>query len=524
MLFLVGIHNLTTNLTISQLDAIQMIPAPRTMTTLFDNQTRVKIQLLFCDIIFDSISSLTLEDMTITGGTKYNVVIKNTPEVSKELSIDGMDLIQSSLVYTYNVTATQITITIKNSILEQSSDSGLHITDKRMQGVLSLNVINSSISHHQQGGMTIESSSALNVTIRDCTIEANDIISDESGHSAAVSIHSQVPPYRSVVNISRTHFAHNRDLRGQLVETVVYVLGAHEVWITDCDFRHNRGTALRTDLIDSSLHLKGNVTYSNNTGWQGGALVLVSTQVYVWPGAHISFENNYAKDVGGAIYVESTSTMYYEAANDPDTRIGCFYKFSEMDNFPAITFINNLAQNGGHHIYGPSLISYCVVYEKEPTLLRSNDQQVRSCFYIMGAEDSPVSSLPSRVCVLDSKAPSRSFSDNCADVSQIFMTRSIFPGEEFNLEAILTGTEFGTGTGEVYAQFLPINGLKPNLQSPYQYSQRVNQLNFSKILTYAVFSNNSHEVLVLAATAGTVLDYGDKIQINKSIQTYIPVE
>ena len=85
-----------------------------------------------------------------------------------------------------------------------------------------------------------------------------------------------------------------------------------------------------------------------------------------------------------------------------------------------ITFINNSATNGGHHIYGASLRSYCVVYAlngtSDPLPVRSYEVQ-SLIFHIEGGEDSPVSSPPSRVCLLGSEAPNRSIGAHCTDVT-----------------------------------------------------------------------------------------------------------
>lgn len=100
------------------------------------------------------------------------------------------------------------------------------------------------------------------------------------------------------------------------------------------------------------------------------------------------------------------------------------------------------------------------------------------------------------------------------------MTLSAYPGEEFSLKVILVGAEFGTGMGEVYAQFLPVHDTVPRLHSRYQVSQRVTHLNSLKTLCFSVFSNNAYEVLVLTTTAGTIFSYGDENQILEDIKKY----
>ena len=511
MLFLAGWHYLSKNLTLSHLNSVQMIPATEIVTKHDDVHT-VIIQLNISDITFDSISTLFLGNLTIIGNGKGDIEIKNTPAANKALYIVGAVLLNSSLIYTYNDTISEIStinITIKNSLFEKSGGSGLRITDKRISGNFIVTVEGSNISNNDQGGLIIESSTTSHVYIRDSIMNNNSISSSERGHSAAFSAHFQDLPRSSSVNISNTLFHRNKDLRGQLIETVVYVLGANASWIIDCEFQDNNGTALRVDATDS-LYLQGTVCFFNNIAHKGGALAPGSAYVYFMPDADITFENNHASRVGGAIYVESVSTMY--EANNPDTHIDCFYQFLEIVNLPKITFTNNSANLGGHHIFGASLMSYCYSTVRTSKRLRSSDQIVRSCFHIEGAEDSPISSDPSRVCVIDKSSCNRSFSYNCASASQIFMTKKVFPGEEFTIEAILTGAEFGTGTGVVHAQLLHHSSSDIKTRLPHhQHSQRIDLANVSKTLTYSVFSKNaySEEVLVLTAADSVISFFGN---------------
>ena len=39
-------------------------------------------------------------------------------------------------------------------------------------------------------------------------------------------------------------------------------------------------------------------------------------------------------------------------------------------------------------------------------------------------------------------------------MSLIFNSKSVYPGEELHLEAVLVGELFGTGMGSIYAQFM----------------------------------------------------------------------
>ena len=561
LLFLPGFHELIGNtLRLSHLDTVQLIPAPSTKSTTFETQNLIIVCLSCCNITLDSIFSITLANLIIDGTGEHGVVVHVTNPIwtghKQLLLVDHFSLFESFMAYYVNITNSKVNFTIQNSFFDRSSlilscdpsvsnslikliiqyslfkgssGAGIQISDNGTQQNIILDVIKSEIQGHQQGGIVIDIPlSSSQITIQNSTIDRNIINSSGVGYSAALSIYSAVPN-NTIITIIDSHFLHNQDLRGQPTESVVYISRASMVIVINSVFQNNRGTAIRAANVEHHLHLQGIVDFCNNTAQQGGALALVSTQVYIEPGTpqhgtQITFEGNHADDLGGAIYVESTSSLY--EANDPDTLTECFYYFPEFKQHDkySISFTNNTAANGGHHIYGALLKSYCVVNvliedSGQHFQIRSHDSYIQDIFYISGAEDSSISSAPSRVCVIDSKTLNGSFKDSCANFEQIFMTRTVIPGEEFHLEAILVGAEFGTVTGVIHAQFLRTNKTEAKLQ-PHLDSQRVDELDTPHMLNYSMFSSSKDVVLVLTATAGRVITCGDKDQIGKDIQIY----
>ena len=541
MIFLGGKHYLTWELNFTGVESVRMISA-NTLKELY-NDSEVHIEVIDSDLIFDSVGSLTIENVEIIGAT---FILENAPK--RHADIRGVHLLKSTLLYRYhsaeseapappddnevqysNATSPPHTnIRIENSIIEHSHETGFRIVDKRLHGDLNIDIQNTSISHNTQGGILIESTAKLRFTITDSVVEGNSITTVRNVFSAAAGLGIfSGRPDGARVTIRGTLFANNQDLRS--MPMVVWVSRALNVEIEDSKFKNNRGSAVRAANIKDSLRLQGNVTFRNNMAQTGGALALLSTKVNFMPGSYVVFENNHAHSVGGAIFVESRSVLYEE--NNPNTLAPCFYQFPEMnheDSIRNLTFSNNSAYGGGHGIYGASLRSYCLVDKMKPRdeyPIRSGDQLVQDGFLFNETTDehmtSMISSQPFRVCILSSEEPKdKSISEICTNVSQIFMTLSAYPGEEFSLKVILVGAEFGTGTGEVYAQFLPIHDTKPRLHSCYQVSQKVTHLSSPKTLRYSVFSSNSYEVLVLTTTAGTLFSYGDKNQILEDIETY----
>ena len=506
-LFLAGIHSLSTNLTFNQVDSVQMTPAAP--------GTKVKIQLLYCHMIIkiDSASGFIIKNIDISGIKESVVIARNT----QMLSISGVNFYEASVLFRRlwfsnpNPNDIMANVTIQDSVIEQSGQTGIRIINLMLGGAaLNLTIVNTSIAHHQQGGMIMETSSTMLITIADSIIEENQLISLENGMSAGAAVGFGIYTTRhdTTVTIRNTHFVRNEDLRGQPI--VVYVSGAKAIDVLDSEFRDNRGAAIRAVDIGDRLRLYGNVVFHNNTGQQGGALSLamLHTPVYFMPGLHVTFENNYAEDVGGAIFVESAPSFY--DVNNPNTDSSCFYWFPLLTVNPSadysISFVNNLARNGGDHVYGTSMMNFCIAAYNTSNgrPIRSKDPHIQQFFHFDDRTISPVSSNPSRICVIDQNTShSLSPSESCADVDHIFINRTVFPGQIFNISAVLVGAEFGATVGAVYAQFLLDANSQPKL-SQNQYWQVVPKPSITQ-LSYSIFSNASCEVLVLAATGGKTL-------------------
>ena len=211
-------------------------------------------------------------------------------------------------------------------------------------------------------------------------------------------------------------------------------------------------------------------------------------------------------------------SSYYdiEAGNYGD----CFYVIMDcrITNHFTVSFDKNSAQNGGEHIFGAALLSSCDICPFSG-LATSVVHDLFSFSQPSYRTFSPISSHPSRVCLCDHNN-SLLFTPRyfCTNVSQIFLSRSVYPGEEFSFEAVLVGAEFGTGTGTVYAQFFTQSDSV--LYPPHQYSQRIDDFRKCKQLNYAVFSSNSQEILVLTSSDETIIKYGDQEKIETESDGY----
>ena len=142
---------------------------------------------------------------------------------------------------------------------------------------------------------------------------------------------------------------------------VVCLFNVNMLNIQDCRFINNQGTAIKSYY--SAVTLAGDTLFSNNTSTRGGALLLHDSYMYLTAFSNISFFNNRAKDVGGAIYLQHTNIQF-----DIFDILPCFYQITSdslMDSPELnLNFKSNSATGGGDDIYGGSLYMGCQMGQK----------------------------------------------------------------------------------------------------------------------------------------------------------------
>ena len=212
-------------------------------------------------------------------------------------------------------------------------------------------------------------------------------------------------------------------------------------------------TAILAFISDITLY--GTVKFVNNSGVNGGALALYSTTMFIDNAVNVSFVSNFARQQGGAIFVDSG------VIQRPDSEFGqipCFYQIlhplhSTVTNF-SLYFANNFANAGGDNIYGTSLQNNCQI-----SMLNINSSfysNVLGHFHFQSGNLTSVSSDPTRVCICNSNGKPQ-----CADIAKIFMTRTAYPGETIKVSAAVVGGDFGTTPGILFSGVLN-QGLQDN--------------------------------------------------------------
>ena len=254
---------------------------------------------------------------------------------------------------------------------------------------------------------------------------------------------------------------------------------------------------------ESVVTLSGNITFVNNTGTKGGAIALYSSTLNIARNTSVDFFNNSAREVGGAIYVAMTTNPY-------DTR--CFYQLLNYDNSSkeySLRFEKNKAGKGGDHIYGANMQSICSVayYKTSPTSgwigeMISSYEAVNNYFtFVTDNSISSISSDPRGICLCDVSGRPR-----CANsISDIYQDCSVSPGQTVTLSVVVIGGSFGTTTGTVYADFLPLNSSNshyvPSLEPKYQYAQWITNYKECFELEYTIYSHNTTEPIILYLTS-----------------------
>ena len=275
--------------------------------------------------------------------------------------------------------------------------------------------------------------------------------------------------------------------RDPITQTAVTIYQSNASFTGTSRFYNNHHSALV--CYSSVITLMGSVSFINNTSIRGGALTLYSSILNLEAGVNVTFINNSAQEIGGAIYTEPDLTRML--------KLECFYKtkyqLKDCDATSNLYFANNSAENGGDNLYGTSL-GYCQ---------RSDDKHCITTT-ILDIRKSSVSSDPLHVCVCDSEGQPQ-----CTHVSFINMSKNVYPGETFMLSAAIVGLDYGMTIGTVHANFLPSDESNydsraasesvPILNPNHQYSQWINNISCTK-LTYSIYTDQVQHTFIMYLT------------------------
>ena len=338
-----------------------------------------------------------------------------------------------------------------------------------------------------QFGLTLQDYDSLNVRIQDTSFTKN-----EFGIVLLLLRENQKTEFENTISCQNCTIASN-------VIGIALNNFHDKLLVNNSRLHNNKGTPILA--YQSKLELSGETSFENNTASRGGGLTLIYSTVQFANNSTITFRNNSAKEIGGAIYVVSrryatqTAFPYLQiVAEQRSTRLieklPCFYQFKaswSKELKPRVYFINNTATLGGEEIYGAPLDDRC----------KNIDGDLQSKYFkkvFQFAERSrlsPVASDPTRVCFCDNNGRPQ-----CKE-APLVLNETRYPGEKFNISLVLVGYDFGTVTGSIYAHVLSTDSYEKLGQN-----QHTQAANFSSCnnLVYSVHSKDSSEVIKLTAS------------------------
>ena len=256
------------------------------------------------------------------------------------------------------------------------------------------------------------------------------------------------------------------------------------------------------ELDSSTITFFGNISFVNNTGNKGGAMLLKSSEMVIKADALIQFQNNSAAEFGGAIFVDNKDL--------------CFYEVLQQNKTSKILFNGNKAAKGGDNIFGASLMSDCNVGSTQSHRLNSSEVWHNYFKFNNHNSLSLVSAEPTRVCLCDSNGQPK-----CAKEEYIWVKKTAFPGETLTLSLVLVGGDFGATTGTMYSldseydQYSEVLAFTEQTHTIVQNKQctpiNYTLLNKSKL--------TSKHTIILHTTSETGLFFYSRHDIQSSINT-----
>ena len=169
-------------------------------------------------------------------------------------------------------------------------------------------------------------------------------------------------------------------------------------------FQNNFGSVFHG--FDTTISLYGYVTFKGNRALSGAAINLQgNSHLYFMKGFVVSFEQNEAATLGGAIYA---------VVNKVNAK--CAFSFNTGDhNNASITFLNNSAANGGSSIYASPIFN-CSINESSRLIKSINTYNKWFHFKQQSRIQLNISTKPSKLKIVSDKSKQKI---------------NVFPGEEF---------------------------------------------------------------------------------------------
>ena len=257
-----------------------------------------------------------------------------------------------------------------------------------------------------------------------------------------------------------------------------------------CAIESNINSSTGLLLEDSSINFTGKNTVRGNSNYNGGGMAIYgdSHMTLTENSSTLLFEDNFAENFGGAMYVQVDYKHY------------CFFDIGvpEPKSFTNVTvslmFVSNRARTAGNDIYGGYLHN-CAYhtgissYYYLPAWQAMTDVVHTPTDYAID-----VTSDPLHVCDCSER------NEDCIHKVPVINSVKAYPGESFNLSLVAVGQLLNTTTlsgvpSVIHAGIVPLH---PNSADIPPEMRIQNGMRNCSLLNFAVRSTNQYEVMVLA--------------------------
>ena len=309
-------------------------------------------------------------------------------------------------------------------------------------------------------------STGANITIERCHFLSNTIkhLVNGRGGVALSILNFQIPDYlhhrmpQYTISVTSCNFFYNSVtvLSDDSVGSGTLFVEENAITVLkDNVFAHNHCTGIVA--VRSNLKLQSNTTIWNNTGNNGGGMVLCDNSLLYLSGeVTVNITQNTALSYGGGIYAEFECTQ----AIPP-----CFFQIDQVKNKKV--YLEQNSAKAGKALYGGS-IEYCYLFGIKET---NSTRFFFNIFNITPNDPSSISSNPLRVCFCHPNSQEK----NC---SLTQLEYNIYPGGILTVRLVVVGQRNGTVPGVVVASNVPDKHKTQSLEN-----------NQCKNLTYSLSSN-----------------------------------
>ena len=263
--------------------------------------------------------------------------------------------------------------------------------------------------------------------------------------------------------------------------------------------------------IGSNLIFEGKINIHHNHASSGGGILLCSDAImFFQPYAQLIITNNHVFHTGGGICVEERCLISLPI---------CFFQLdltatvnTALISTINVTLADNTAGYAGHQLFGGS-VDYCYLidspYHNQTT--NSSLPVYRNIFHTSPDTPSMVSSPERQVCRCNGSNK---------DCSRSHVLLPVYPGEKFQIQAVLVGQLNGSLPGTVIAKLIDNHGQRLDQSDTVQNINSSNCTVLNYTITTPTISNNV--TLKLEAKLVGDMSFADRLKLFEPLLLTIP--